>query len=393
MKKLTYISAAGFLTLVGVLMKLLLWPSHAAPQYVTVPVKRGAVEQTVLASGVLFPKKLVSVGAQVSGQVKLLNVSLGQQVTQGQLIAEIDSAPQVNALNAAEAALENVQAELGGRQATLEQAKLNFEREAAMAARNANSRLDYETARAAYENARADVASLNAQISQAKIAVDLAKVNLRYTKISAPIDGTVVSVVTEQGQTVNANQTAPTIILLADLKTMTVKAKISEADVVKVKTGQDVYFKILASNERRYYSTLRSIDPAPEDIASSMDTGSSSHGSSGSAATANPVYYNGRFDVENPDGQLRPNMTAEVFIVLAKAENALIVPSAALGPAGTPGERTVRVLGSEGVSVRTVRVGIDNNEQAEILSGLEAGEKVIVGEMTPGDGSQKPTRR
>ncbi|TWB22055.1 macrolide-specific efflux system membrane fusion protein [Nitrospirillum amazonense] len=393
MKKLTYIGIIAGVVVAGVLIKFVVWPSHAAPQYVTVPVKRGAVEQTVLASGVLFPKKLVSVGAQVSGQVKLLNVTLGQQVTQGQLIAEIDSAPQVNALKAAEAALENVQAELGGRQATLEQAKLNFEREAAMAARNANSRLDYETARAAYDNARADVAALNAQISQAKIAVDLANVNLRYTKISAPIDGTVVSVVTEQGQTVNANQTAPTIILLADLKTMTVKAKISEADIVKVKPGQDLYFKILASNEHRYYSTLRFIDPAPEDIESSMDTSSSSRGSGGTAATANPVYYNGRFDVENPDGQLRPNMTAEVFIVLAKAENALVVPSAALGPGTAGGDRTVRVLGAEGVSTRTVRVGIDNNEQAEILSGLEASEKVIVGEMTPGDGPQKPTRR
>jgi len=226
------------------------------------------------------------------------------------------------------------------------------------------------------------VAALQAQVTQAGIAVNTAEVNLGYTKILAPIDGVVVATVVQEGQTVNANQSTPTIIKLARLDTITVKAQISEADVVRVKPGQKVYFTILGSPEKRYTTTLRTVEPAPDSIAT--DTTSST---SSSTSTTTAIYYNGLLDVPNTDGALRISMTAQVYIVLAEAKGAITIPSSALGERDRQGMSTVRVLDDEGRAVqRKVRVGINNNVSAQILEGLAAGDKVVVGEA-PAAGS------
>lgn len=264
--------------LVLVAIAVLAWrhfnPVQVPPQYVTAPVTRGDLEDAVLATGTLQAFRQVSVGAQVSGQVKTLAVKLGDPVKKGDLIAEIDSLTQQNALRNAEAALRNVQAQLAAQQATLAQAQLNFRRQQQLLAGEAGSQLDFESAQATYETAKANVAALQAQIAQAGLTADTAKVNLGYTRILAPIDGMVVAIVTQQGQTVNANQTTPTIVKVAQLDTMTIKAQISEADVVKVKAGQKVYFTILGEPDTRYDATLRTVEPAPDSILT--DTTSSS---------------------------------------------------------------------------------------------------------------------
>jgi len=335
------------------------------------------IEVTVLASGTIQPSKLVSVGAQASGRIVTLHVTLGDQVQRGALIAEIDPSAQKNALENAQAVLDQERAQRLSRQAALKAAELAFRRAQVTVAREATSQADYETAKASFQGLRADLAALDAQIRQAVIAVDTARVNLGYTKVVAPIDGTVIAIVAPEGQTVNAVQAAPTIVKLADLSTMTIKAQISEADVTRVHAGQKVYFTILGTPEHRYETILRAVEPAPESM--STDTSATP---GGAAAASGPMsaagYYDGLFDVPNPDLALRPAMTAEVHIVLAEAAQALVIPAAALGEALPDAQRTVRVAADGRVETRSIRVGINNRVEAQVLSGLSAGERVIV---------------
>jgi macrolide-specific efflux system membrane fusion protein len=360
------------------------FPTVAPPRYITAPATVGDIEQTVLASGALQPFLLVDVGAQVSGQVKSLKVALGDKVAKGQVIANIDPATQQNALLTAQATLEQQKAQRLSQEAIVAQDKLALARQSTTYAAEASSRQDLETAQTQLKSAQASLAATNALIKQATVAVNNAGVNLGYTQIVAPIDGVVVAIQTKQGQTVNAVQSAPTIVKLANLATMTVKAQISEADVVHVRPGQPVYFTILGEPDRRFYATLRAIEPAPDSITSATTA-------TASPASTAAVYYNGLFDVANPDGVLRTSMTAQVYIVLASAKHVLTVPSAALTPAGQ-GRYTVRILTDpkKKPEVRAVTVGINNNVSAQILSGLKAGEKVIVGEGAAKEAPAKP---
>ncbi len=378
---LRYALILAALLVAGVAVKLVFFPKSDKPTFVTATAAPADLEQAVLATGTLQAFKQVSVGSQVSGQVKSLKVALGDKVKKGQLVAEIDSLTQANNLRNTQAALANVQAQLLAKQATLKQAELTFKREQELLAADASSRADFEAADAALNTSRADINALQAQIAQAKIAADTAQINLGYTKILAPMDGVVVALVAQEGQTVNANQSTPTIIKLATLDTITVKAQISEADVVRVKPGQKVYFTILGAPEKRYYTTLRTVEPAPDSILTDTTTATSS-----SAATA--IYYNGLLDVPNADGRLRISMTAQVYIVLSEAKQALSIPSSALGETDRQGLTTVRVLDAEGkAQPRQVKVGINNNVRAQILEGLQAGDKVVVSEA-PAPGAQ-----
>jgi len=357
----------------------------------TANVTRGDLQQTVEATGTLEPKELVSVGAQVSGRLETLNVTLGQTVSKGQLIAQIDSQTQTNTLKTAQAELANMQAQRASKQASLVEAELAFRRQQAMVAGEATSRADYEAAEAALKAARAEIAAIDAQIQQARVSVDTAQVNLGYTRISAPMDGVVVAIVTKQGQTVNANQSAPTIVILAQLDVMQVKAEISEADVIKVKEGLPVYFTILGDPDHRYEATLQQVEPAPESIVDEVDSSTSSTSSS---STSSAIYYNALFEVPNTDGRLRALMTAQVSIILAQKKNVLQIPSAALGDKDENGQYTVRVIGKDGhTQNRKVRIGLNNNVSTEVVSGLALGEKVVVGEATASTESSSSRRR
>lgn len=348
-----------------------------APTLATSPVTRGDLEQTVEATGVIDAYKLVSVGAQASGQIKSLKVQLGDTVRQGDLIAEIDATTQRNAVLNAQASLDQVIAQRAVQQASLRQAELEFARQQQMLAAEATSRAEFDTAEAQLKTARAQVKAYDAQIQGRQTELGTANANLAYTRITAPMDGTVVAVVAEEGRTVNANQTAPTIVMLARLDLVTVNAEVSEADVVKIKPGMPVYFTTLGDPERRYHATLRQINPAPSSIAS--DSSSSSSSSSSSASTA--VYYNALFDVENPDGTLRIDMTAQVSVLLKQAKDVLTIPSVALGPKTREGQYVVRVADADGMpQPRKVKIGINTGSSAEVLSGLKEGEKVVVGE-------------
>jgi len=366
--------------------------SDTPPQVITSPVARADLEDAVLATGVIEAAKQVSVGAQVSGQIKRLHVRLGDTVSQGQLIAEIDATPQTNNLRNAEAQVLSLRAQLAVRQANLQQNQLAFKRQQTMLKAEATSQAEFEAAKANFDVANAELKALQAQLSQAQISVDTARVNLSYTRIVAPMAGVVVAVIAEEGRTVNANQSAPTIIKLANLDTVQIKAQVSEADVVRVKPGIPVYFTILGEPDQRYNATLRAIEPAPE----SEQTESTTTSSSSNAA----VYYNALFDVPNPNHKLRIAMTAQVFVVLEKAENALVIPATALGDrlpndknsqreADSPDQTSrymVRVQEGQGkdqrIVDRKVSIGLNNRVQAQVLSGLKEGEAVVVGEAS-----------
>ncbi|MDD2320080.1 MAG: macrolide transporter subunit MacA [Geobacteraceae bacterium] len=357
--------------------------------YITAEVRPIDLEESVLAHGSLQAIKTVAVGAQVSGQLKKLHVALGDRVQKGDLLAEIDPILQQNSLRDAEAALENVLAQKKAKQALLIKYQAEYQRQKQMIAAEASSRANLESASAQQESTRAEIAALTAQIKQAKISIDTARANLGYTRITAPMSGVVLAIVTEEGQTVVSAQTATTILKLANLDTMTVKAEISEADVTKVKPGQKVYFTILGDPDRPIYSTLRAVEPAPVDSTSSTDSSSSGSSSSGSA-----IYYNGLFEVPNPDHRLRDSMTAQVSIVLHEAAKALCIPVSALGQKLADGSYTVRVLKNNKPENRIIRIGVNNKVQVQVTEGLRAGETVIIGDSTtlPDDDSSKNSR-
>ena len=354
--------------------------------YATQPVEQGDIENSVLAIGMLQASKLVSVGSQASGQVIKLPVPLGQLVKKGELIAEIDNLTQQNSLKVAKASLASTNAEYKAKQAQIKRAQQAFDRQKSMFKDNASSRENFETAEADLAVYKAELDQLKAQQVQDKLSIENAQLDLGYTVIKAPMDGVVVYNAVEVGQTVNASQTTPTLVELADLSKMTIKAQISEADVINVKPGQAVYFTILGQPNKRYNATLRAIEPGP----TSMDGDDSDMVSSDSDA----IYYNGLFEVENPEGILRIGMTAQVSIILNQAKNVLLVPSQILQKMGRKNVTyQVPVLNNEQVVYKQVQIGISNKIYTEITGGLSAGDQVVVGSASANSPSKRRKSR
>lgn len=351
--------------------------SSDVPEYITAPVRKGDIENSVLATGRIDAIERVNVGAQVSGQLKSLKVKQGDHVTKGQLIAEIDDLPQCNDLRNAEAALNEVKAELQSKQALLKQAELRFKRQLRMLRENASSHEDFESAEAMLATTRAELLSLNAKLVQAQIEVDKKKLALEYTRVVAPMDGIVIAIVTQQGQTVNSNQSAPTIIKLARLDVMTIKAQISEADITRISVGQKARFSIFSESDKHYSATLRAVELAPESVMKD-DSLASNTSASGSGTSNASVYYNALFDVPNPENRLRIAMTAQVTLITDEAQNTLLVPIQAVHR-NEGKKQQVLVLAADGrLEPRNVKTGITNSVDIQILEGLNVGENVVL---------------
>ena len=331
--------------------------------YATAAVTRGDIESTVVAAGIVQPTNYVDVGAQTSGKLKSLKVARGDQVKEDQLLAEIDPVLADTALTAADAALESMTAQRALKQAQLVLAKVQETRNDELFAQQLISTSDRDVTKAAYDVAFADAASLTAQMKEAAAAIETGKANLGYTKITAPMAGEVVSISLLEGQTLNANQQAPNILRIADISTVTIWAQVSEADIVRVKPGQDVYFTILGDS-RRWNGKVRQVLPTPELI-------------------NNVVFYDVLLDIPNPERELKIQMTAQVFIVLAQAKGVLLIPIAAIGNASEGAETKVRVLKADGtVEQRTIKIGIKSELSAEVKDGLKEKELVVIGENT-----------
>lgn len=386
-------------------------PKEAPPNYLTADVAVGDVVRTVMASGIIKPITSVNVGSQVSGEITELHVSVGDTVKAGDLIAQIDQIEQQNNLKNAEAVLSQAQAglssayaSLGSRQgdvnnaaatialreSELAKAEADHQRLASLLTIDAISRQEYENsianlqiakanlaaANTAYNTAQnsvaqsvADIQSQEATIVRATGDVSTAQKNLGHTTITAPIFGTIVNVATEKGATVNANQSTPTIVTLADLSRVRINAEISEADVVHIKAGMPAKFNIIGNPEQKFDAVLSGIEPGP--ITSDGEA----------------VYYLGYLDVDNSDGKFRIGMTAQVDIITNEAKDVLTIPSSALE--NQNGKDVVKVIGSDGIAIsQEVSVGLNNRVVAEIKSGLNAGDTVVISD-TPSDGKNR----
>lgn len=330
---------------------------------VTTPVTRGNVEDAVSALGTLEPRDFVDVGVQVSGQIQTLHVELGQQVTEGDLLAEVDATVFEARVDAERAELRRLQASLAEREAQLELARRQFAREEELLAQRATSRGSYESAEAAVKIAEAQIEGLRAQISQTRSSLRANEANLGYTRIYAPMSGTVVSLDARVGQTLNANQTTPILLRIADLATMRVRAQVSEADVMRLEPGMTAYFTTLGDRKRRWEGELRQILPTPEVV-------------------NDVVLYQALFEVPNEDGRLLTQMTAQVFFVRAEAEDVLQVPLGAVGSLAEadegPVEGLVLVRSDGALQERRVVLGLRNRVAVEVREGLSEGEEVAL---------------
>ena len=346
-------------------------------EFITKKAKKGSFSKKVDATGEIFATELVDVGAQVSGQIKKLYVKLGDQVKKGDMIASIDSSTQQNSIDNKEAQLAIYKAQLESAKVALNIAKTQFDRENALFAKNATSKQEFESAKNTYSANSAKIKELEAQIKQTNIELSTAKINLGYTKITAPRDGTVVSVQVEEGQTVNANQTTPTIVNIADLSHVKMKMQIAEGDITKIKVGTPVEYSILSEPTKKFQTTVSSIDPGLTTLSDgsygSSSSSKSSYSSSSSSSSA--VYYYAQSIVDNKDGILRIGMTTQNELLIANVKDAIIVPS--IGIKKDENGTFVYVL-KDGKAVKTaVKTGIKDNLDTQIISGINEGDEII----------------
>jgi len=375
-----WVVGAVVLTIAAVIAPRLLARSDegALPAVV---VERGSIEKTVTAVGALQPKEYVDVGTQVSGQLQHVHVEIGDRVRKGQLIAEIDPTTYASRVASDRATLDNLKAQVNQQQAELELAEQQLVRNQNMLAQQAVSQDTVDQFSATVKVSRAKLAATRAQIkaAEATLAGDLA--NLSYTKIYSPLDGTVASQTTLEGQTVNSVQSAPTIVQVANLDVMTVWAQVAEADVNKIKPGMAAYFTTLGMGDRRWRGVVRQVQPTPE--------------------TENDVVlYNVLIDVGNSEGLLLPEMTVQVFFVQGEARDVALLPINALrkdtsARSSGPDAYVANVLTEKGSEERPVRVGLTTRTQAQIVSGLAVGERVLLpvvasGGAMPGKAGPRP---
>ncbi len=417
----TWIVTAVVAVLAAWLAWQAIWGAEKAPEYQTAEVTRGDIEVSISSAGKVAPKDTVAVGAQVSGQLTELLVEAGDIVEQGQLLARIDATIAETNVEGSRAQLLELQASRKQQQATLQLAKANADRAKMLFENDAIARADFESAQAEYAVALGRLEAIDAQITRQSSTLRAQQATLEFTNIYAPISGTVVSLEAVEGQTLNANQTAPTILTLADLTIMTVETDVSEADVLRVKPGQAAWFSTLGDSARRWETSVRQILPTPEVL-------------------NDVVLYKALLDIENPENLLKPEMTAQVFFITGSAKDAVLVPVTALqanpqrrerpqgqgreqAKAGTAREgragglmqaeaseragapqkedgrrqafmearkaypdaevATVLVMGPDGTPrPRPVLIGLKTRTQAEVLFGLEPGQLVVTGEVT-----------
>lgn len=358
----------------------LIWLSwDDAVAYDTVAIGRGDVEASVTAIATLQPRESVDVGAQVSGQVTRLHVQPGDRVEKGQLLAEIDASLHQASVEADRAALDGLRAQLAEQQAQLDLARQQHLRQQRLAADEATREEDVQIAVATLRSAEARLRQLRAQIAEASARLRGNEAQLSYTRLYAPIAGTVIGVDVKQGQTLNATYQTPTVLRLADLGAMTAWTKVSEADIRRVRVDMPLYFTTLGGDGRRWHGKVRQVLPAPP------VTPSASGESAAVPQMVKAVQYTVLFDVANDDGELMPQMTAQVTFVTAAAHDVLTAPLAALQPVeGQAGLFSARVLEASGrAAAREVRVGARSRQRVEVIEGLGEGELLVIGERAP----------
>ena len=343
--------------------------------YMLIEPQRRDIEHKVFATGVLSGAHEVDVGAQVSGQIKEIYVTLGQKVKAGDMLCLIDPKTQENRLKSARAQKNLILAQIKAQKATVKKLSLDRKRQLELKKIDAVSDKSLEEVVASYEIAMARLEELEAQLTQSDLEIENATTNIGYTQIRAPIDGSVYAIPVKLGQTVNANQSTPTLIKIANLDTMVLEAEISEADVINVKTGLKSRFSVLGMPGVFFDARLTNIDLAPK---SSQEANSSSLGSQN--ATSQAVYYNALLEVDNKDNLLRLDMTAQVEILIDSVHNVMSLPLSAIRSDDYKGHGTVYILKGEEVFSKDVVLGLRDEQYIEIKSGLDGTESVVLGD-------------
>jgi macrolide-specific efflux system membrane fusion protein len=323
-------------------------------------VVKGDITQIVQAAGVLQAKTKVDVGAQVSGQVQTLHVQLGQKVKKGDLLVSLDPELARNDVARAEAALLQQRALLDARMVDLGVTQRELARQKRLLAGQASAAMELERAESELAKLEADVRGQTAVLSRLQADLAQAQVRLGYTRISAPMNGTVVNIPVQEGQTVIAVQITPVMLTLADLDTITVRTKVPEVDIQAVKVGQKASFLTLSAEGQRYGGKVRVVQPVPE-------------------RSGNAVFYNVLFDVDNQDGNLFSDMTVQVDIETGETKGVLTMPMVALGERAKDGRFAVTRLDKDGKQQPAqVRTGLQDGAKVEVREGLKAGDKVLL---------------
>ena len=343
-------------------------------QFNTAEVAPANIVNTVTATGTIEPVTSVTVGTQVSGIVSKLYVDYNSVVKKGQVIAELDKSNLVSELNSAKANLEQAKASLSSAESSLSYQAANFRRNKALYQKGLISGNDYESARLSYQTAMASVSSARDQVSAAREQVKKAQTNLGYATITSPIDGIVLSKSVEEGQTVAASFSTPTLFTIAkDLTNMQVVADVDEADIGDVKVGERVTFTVDAYPDNTFSGTVKQVRQE-------------------ATTTNNVVTYSVVISAPNADLKLKPGLTATVTIYTQENKGVLSVPSKALR--FTPEKETVggmkikdianaknKVWTIEGNTVvaHRVNIGMTDGSHTQILSGISRDAKVITG--------------
>ncbi|MBZ7936282.1 efflux RND transporter periplasmic adaptor subunit [Campylobacter sp. B0100352/1] len=346
--------------------------------YLTQKIQRDNISQSIEAIGKVYAKDQVDVGAQVSGQILKLYVDVGSYVKQGDLIAQIDKDKQQNDLDITKAELQSAKANLESKKVALDIALKQYEREKKLYALKATSLENLESQKNNYYTLKANVADLNAQVVQLEITLKNAQKDLDYTTITAPINGVIINVAVDEGQTVNANQNTPTIVRIANLDEMEVRMEVAEADVSKIKVGTELNFSLLSDPQKTYHAKIESIDPADTEVSDS----SSNSDSSSSSSTSNAIYYYAKFYVPNKDNFLRIGMSVENEIIVASAKNVIVVPNYAIK--NDEKGYYVEVLENDEAVKKYVKLGIKDAINTEILQGVSENENLILSSSADG---------
>ncbi|MGO2711159.1 efflux RND transporter periplasmic adaptor subunit [Pseudomonas helleri] len=355
--------------------------------YDTVPITRGDIESSVTALGTLQPRQYVDVGAQASGQIRTIHVEVGDEVKEGQLLVEIDPSTQKAKLDASRYAVENLTAQLQEQRALHDLAKQKFQRQQNLAKGGATREEDIQSAQAEVRTTQARIDMFQAQIRQAQASLRSDEAELGYTRIYAPMTGTVVALDAREGQTLNAQQQTPLILRIAKLSPMTVWAEVSEADIGHVKAGMPAYITTLSGGSRRWNSTVRQILPVPPKPLNEASQGGGSPASSGKSGSARVVLYTVLLDVDNSDQALMAEMTTQVFFVADQAKDVLLAPIVALQGSTEGNRQSANVVSKNGkIEHRDIRTGISDRLRVQVLEGLNEGDHLLIGPATGNGG-------
>lgn len=336
----------------------------------TVTARRGDIQQTVDAAGKLQLHKWADTYAQIGGQVKEVSVAIGDTVQADQALLEITPTQQPAKVESNRAQMARLQADLADQRAQLEFAQLQFKRQTQLKAQNATREEAYESARMNASSAGARVDAITAQIHELEATLKIDEDARQKTLVRSPMSGTVVSMAARTGQMVSAAQPATPLVRIADLSEMTVAARVAENDVTRLRPGMAASFTTPGYPGKHWSGKLRQVIPIPAD---------------GTGEQGKQAFYIVLFEVKNPDHELMSGMSAQVQFVVAQARDALLLPANGLGAPDEDGLYNVNVLDAgQHVSARKVKVGLRNLQQVQILSGLAAGDKVLVGPVPDG---------